>query len=163
MSKIFISYSHDGEDHAARVLQLAQQMRHDGLDCSIDQFVQGGPMEGWPRWMQRQIEEAQFVIVICTETYKKRFDGKEQPGRGRGADWEGVLVLQQLYESQSLNEKFIPVFFDNEKDENIPLPLKPYTFYRLPGDSERLYRMLTSQPKVIPEPLGSIRTLPSNP
>jgi hypothetical protein len=65
MSKVFISYSHDSEDHAARVLHLAQQLRHDGLECGIDQFIQSGPREGWPRWMQRQIEEAQYVLVIC--------------------------------------------------------------------------------------------------
>ncbi len=163
MSKVFINYSHDSDEHAAKVLHLAQQLRHDGLECGIDQFVQGGPREGWPRWMQRQVEEARYVLVVCTETYKKRFEGKEQPGRGRGADWEGVLVLQQLYESQSLNEKFIPVLFDNAVDEDIPLPLRPYTYYRLPRDRERLYRHLTAQPKVVPEPLGTIRILSPDP
>jgi len=45
---VFVSYSHDSESHAARVLELAQRLRADGIDCWIDQFEQG-PAEGFPR------------------------------------------------------------------------------------------------------------------
>jgi hypothetical protein len=163
MTKVFISYSHDSDDHVSKALHLAQQLRSDGLDCLIDQFVHGGPAEGWPRWMQRQVEESAFVLVICTETYKKRFEGKECPNQGMGADWEGILVLQQLYEAKSINETFVPVLFDGATENDIPLPLRPYTHYRLPRDNEALYRYLTAQPKVLPTDLGNVRRLPLDP
>jgi SEFIR domain-containing protein len=163
MAKVFISYSNESVEHAAKVLHLAQWLRDEGLECEIDQLLPTGPRGGWPRWMQRQVEEANYVLVVCTETYKRRFEGKEQPEYGSGADWEGILVLQQLYESHSLNDKFIPVLFENAVADNIPLPLRPYTHYQVPRDSERLYRHLTGQPKVVPRPVGTIRPLPPDP
>jgi SEFIR domain-containing protein len=48
--KVFISYSHDSEEHAARVLRLANDLRRDGIEASIDQYITAPP-EGWPRWM----------------------------------------------------------------------------------------------------------------
>ena len=162
-TKVFISYSHDSDAHRDLVLQLAQQLRSDGLDCQIDQFLLGGPAEGWPRWMQRQVEEADFVLVVCTATCKRRIEGKEQPGKGKGADWEGMLAIQELYEARSLNEKFIPVLFDGATDDDIPLPLKPYTYYRLPAGYDDLYRYLTKQPDVVAGPIGQKRVLPQRP
>jgi len=162
-SKVFITYSHDSEEHKTAVLKLAQQLRDDGLDCQIDQFHLGGPTEGWPRWMQRSVEEADFVLVVCTETYKRRFDGKEQPGKGKGADWEGILVLQQLYDARSINEKFLPVLLSGADEEVIPLPLKPFTYHRLPDCYEKLYRCLTGQPYVLPKPIGIKKELPPHP
>lgn len=163
MTKVFVSYSHDSDAHASKALHLAQQLRSDGLDCSIDQFVHGGPAEGWPRWMQRRIEESDFVLVICTDIYKKRFDGKDHPSQGWGADWEGILVMQQMYEAKSINEKFVPVLFEGATENDIPLPLRPYTHYKLPRGNEALYRYLTTQPKVVPIDLGNVRRFPPDP
>jgi hypothetical protein len=44
---VFISYSHDSEDHAGKVLKLATQLRRDGLDAWIDQD-EPAPAQGWP-------------------------------------------------------------------------------------------------------------------
>jgi len=161
--RVFLSYSHDSHSHRKEALDLAQRLRREGVDCQIDQFLLGGPSEGWPRWTQRQVEEVDFVLVVCTETYKRRFDGREQPGTGKGADWEGILVLQQLYDVRSINEKFIPVIFDGAEEEDIPLPLKPYTHYRIPGRYDDLHRFLTEQPKVVPGPVGEKKVMPPDP
>ena len=45
--KVFISYSHDDEQHEQRVLQLASRLRNDGVDAEIDQY-EDAPKEGWP-------------------------------------------------------------------------------------------------------------------
>ncbi len=37
--KLFISYSHDSEKHADRVLALADQLIDDGIDCVLDQYI----------------------------------------------------------------------------------------------------------------------------
>lgn len=34
--RVFISYSHDSVEHKAFVLQLANRLRADGLDCQLD-------------------------------------------------------------------------------------------------------------------------------
>ena len=81
--KVLISYSHDSPKHEQRVLELANRFRADGIDCIIDQYVVVPP-EGWPRWMDKQIRDSDFVVMVCTETYYQRVMGEEQPGKGSG-------------------------------------------------------------------------------
>ena len=47
--------------------------------------------------MLHQITQADFVLVICTETYARRFDGIEEPGTGSGVTLEGHLIIQELH------------------------------------------------------------------
>ena len=81
--KVFISYSHDSQEHEDRVLALANRLRADGVDALIDQY-NPTPPEGWPMWMEDQIRNANFVILICTEIYLRRAERQEKPGKGRG-------------------------------------------------------------------------------
>ena len=153
--KVFISYSHDSTDHQAHVLALSNRLRTDGFDCSIDQY-EVSPNEGWPRWMSRQIREADFVLVVCTETYLRRFNGDEAPGVGQGVRWESMLTLQDLYDNASLNEKFVPVFFESVHVACIPNELGGATRVHLDGDSgyEQLLRRLLNIPPAEKPPLG---------
>ncbi|MCU0537361.1 MAG: toll/interleukin-1 receptor domain-containing protein [Hydrococcus sp. Prado102] len=72
--KVFISYSHDSQTHKDRVLDMANRLRSEGVDCQIDQY-EFFPSEGWPRWMMNQLDWAEFVLVVCTEQYERRFRG----------------------------------------------------------------------------------------
>ena len=36
--RVFISYSHDSEAQAERVLALADRLNAEGLDCELDQY-----------------------------------------------------------------------------------------------------------------------------
>ena len=62
MPRIFLSYSHDSTAHAERVLELCDRLCADGLDAWIDQY-EPAPSEGWPLWMERQVELADRVLV----------------------------------------------------------------------------------------------------
>src|ERR1700752_2701894 len=90
--RVFISYSHDSLEHARRVMGLAERLRKDGVDAQLDQYMAGTPARGWPRWMEDQLDAAQFVLVICTEIYQRRFLGREKTHKGEGAAFEGNLV-----------------------------------------------------------------------
>src|SRR5690242_14408022 len=103
--KVLFSYSHDSPEHKKRVLALAERLRTDGVEAQLDQYVAGTPTEGWPRWMLNQLDWADFVLVICTETYYRRFRGSEKLGKGRGADWEGNLITLDLYQAKSRTTK----------------------------------------------------------
>src|SRR5947208_851989 len=107
-TRVFISYSHDSEDHRSAVLALADRLRGDGVDCRIDRYVPFPP-EGWPQWMLAHIEQSNFVLVICTATYARRISGGEAPGHGLGAAWEGQLITQSIYEDGGRNSRFVPV------------------------------------------------------
>ncbi len=53
--KVFISYSHDSEAHKARVLALADRLRHaGGVEAIIDRYVEPFPQVGWPTWCWQQ-------------------------------------------------------------------------------------------------------------
>ena len=93
---VFISYSHDTPAHVERVQFLAAQLKEGDVHCEID-TSQISPPQGWPLWMQEQIERSDFVIVVCTATYAGRFTGRETlPGRGKGVRWEGLLISASL-------------------------------------------------------------------
>jgi tetratricopeptide (TPR) repeat protein len=159
--KVFLSYSHDSAAHALRIRNLSDRLRRDGIDCTIDQY-EPAPPEGWPRWMGRQIEEADFVLLACTETYARRAAGKERPGAGHGVIFESVLLVQDLYEVGMRNERFIPILFDGLDTANIPKPLRGYTFYRVDQEEgyEELLRHLTAQPRVVKPAVGTAPSLP---
>ena len=158
--KVFISYAQESSEHKQRVLEVAQRLRGDQVDCTIDQFVNGSPSEGWPLWMERQVQQADFVLVVCTPTYLRRYEAVEQAGKGLGATWEAILTRQELYEGQADNRKFIPVVFESGTTDRIPKPLRPYTYYKLSERYDELLRHLTQQPATVPQPLGRRRILP---
>ena len=162
-AKIFISYSHDSTRHSQWVLDLSNHLRNEGLDCQLDQYINGFPPEGWQRWMEKQIEQADFVLIVCTPLYLQRYKGESfGTGFGRGVNFEGVVISQALYDSYYHNTKFIPVIPQNGSYDNIPLPLKSYSIYQLMDEYQNLYRVLTAQPASAAPDIGQQQKLPTN-
>ena len=159
--EVFISYSHDSPEHESRVLKLADRLRADGIDAIIDQY-QTVPPEGWQLWMEKQIRDAKFVLLVCTETFLRRVMKEEMLGKGLGVMWESTIIYSYIYDSGVINEKFIPVFFVHSDMQFIPRPLQPTTYYNVSGENgyDLLYRRLTGQPTTPAGPLGLRRTLP---
>ncbi|MDV6347941.1 toll/interleukin-1 receptor domain-containing protein [Nitrosomonas sp. Is35] len=158
-ARVFISYSHDSDTHRAFVHNLANDLRRDGLDCQIDQYVNGFPPEGWQRWMENQIEQADFVLIVCTPLYLQRYRGIDPDG-GRGVNFEGVVISQTLYDHYYRNTKFIPVIPERGSLSDVPLPLKGFTTYKLPQDYTALYRLLTDQHATPAPEIGGMIYLP---
>jgi hypothetical protein len=158
--KVFISYSHDSETHLKLVLALSDHLRSDGVDCHIDQY-EASPPEGWPRWCDKQVRDADFVLVACTGIYLRRFQGEEETGKGLGVIWEGHIITQELYNAQMRNRKFLPIMFASEDEMFIPTPLQGATHYQLPEHYDDLYRRLTNQPLIAKPPLGTMKSMPS--
>jgi hypothetical protein len=158
--RVFISYSHDSQAYIDRVLEIADRLRLDGIDANIDQYEESPP-EGWQRWMLNQAEESDFVLIACTEEYDLRFRGKDKIGKGKDSTWEGGVIIQELYDTQGQNSKFIPIIFNPEDANFIPSPLRSTTSYRLQNDDgyELLYRRLTNQPQNRKPQLGKLQTL----
>jgi hypothetical protein len=159
---VFISYSHDSDEHRERVLGLSERLRKDGIETLLDQYVDGTPTEGWPRWMLNQLDAADFVLVVCTETYYRRFRGHEVAGKGKGVDWEGALITSELYEARSRSLKFLPLFLSVVAADCVPEPLRSGTHYALTSEDayQRLYDFLLQQGGVEPGPVGTLKTKP---
>lgn len=161
-ARVFISYSHDTLEHQERVLALADRLRAHGVEAEIDQY-NAPPPEGWPLWYERQIEAADFVLIVCTDSYYHAISGKEERGKGTSAVWEARLLRQLLYDAGAISGKLVPVLFSDASPENIPLPLKGSSWYVVDTASgyESLYRRLTTQPRVLRPALGKIPPLPT--
>ena len=165
--KVFISYSWDSDKHKDDVLKLADRLRNDGIDCNIDQY-EVSPPEGLQHWMRNQIEQSDFVLAICTEQYKRRFQGKAEQGTGKGVAWEGAIISQLIYDRVT-NTQFIPVIFSPQANSHIPTELRRFNHYLLDTENlnldnnkeyENLYRHLTNQPLNKKPKLGKLRSMP---
>ncbi|OQX13491.1 MAG: hypothetical protein BWK73_11960 [Thiothrix lacustris] len=146
MTNVFISYSHDSDAHRERVLALSNRLRADGIDCDIDQY-NPAPEQGWPRWMMQGIQQADYVLLVCTETYCKRLELEEEKGKGLGVKWEGSLIFNILYRNETFNTKFIPLVFDAENKAHIPDILFGYDYHDLsqPRGYDSLYRHIRGE------------------
>jgi hypothetical protein len=135
----------------------------------LDQYVHPAPEEGWPRWMESQIDEADFVIMVCAERYHRRVMGKELSGEGLGIRWEGSLIYNRIYKDKPSGSRFIPVLLEGGEPAHIPNPVQGHSCYCIgaldvsdPG-YEGLYRHLTGQEPTPPPELGEIQILPPHP
>jgi TIR domain len=158
--RVFVSYSHDSQVHRENVADFVQELRRQGIDAQVDQFVESTPPLSWPAWMTDQIEDADFVLLVITETYVRRFRGREEPGRGLGVRWEGAIITGELYSDIHDRVKFIPVIVSPTDARLIRPPLSLTTWYVIgtPGnrDLAPLLRHLRGEPALIPEPLGTV-------
>lgn len=158
MTKIFISYSWDSKEHKNWVADLSAQLGKQGLTCVTDHILP--PSEGWTRWMLKNIKDADYVLVVCTPMYLKRFDGEDIEG-GRGVTFEGAIISQTIYDAHCKNKKFIAVHPKSGSFDDIPLILKAFGGYQLPDQYHDLYRVLTKQPEYTFSPVGKIEQLDS--
>jgi SEFIR domain/NACHT domain len=153
--RVFISYTHDSPEHDQRILEFSKTLRTKGIDAQIDQYQQN-PEGGWPTWMSKQLQQADFIIMVFTQTYKRRFDNAEEPGKGLGGVWEGAVIIKNdLYARHGWDKKFIPVIFDPSDQQFIPLEFQAPTRYELPRDLERLVDYVRGHNPNAAPPLGS--------
>jgi hypothetical protein len=168
--RVFISYSHDSAAHCDRVLVLAQQLRHDGIEAELDQFHQEELLQ-WPRWCEEQLrpEKSDFVLCICTVEYKRRVEGRVPANVGKGVFWEGTLIYNYLYDEKG-NARCLPVLLDKNA-QGIPSVLGGYTRFELDAFGlenpqspySKLYRLLTKQPSRLMTEVGAVQKLPPLP
>ncbi len=168
--RVLISYSQESDEHRARIRKLADQLRTHGIDAMIDQY-EPHPPEGWPDWMQRQIRQADFILMVFTETYRRRAIGEEQAGVGLGVAWEAKIIRNVIYNAGGSNSRFIPVVFDETHRKLVVEILSDVTSYTLDENKldatsndngyAKLYRHLTGQPHVVKPTLGRPLALPA--
>ncbi len=152
--RVFISYSHESPRHKENVLKLCNRLRSGGIDAWIDRY-ESPPPQGWPLWMEEQLEAADFVLIVITATWSQRAKGKTPKNVGMGVRWEGRLIRQLSYEASTL-DKFLPVYWGSGQEEYIPAFLRSGGRYDLdaPEGFDELYRRLRGQAEVLPPPLG---------
>lgn len=114
--KVFISYSHDTQDHKKWVLDLATRLRNSGIDAIIDQW-ELGPGDDLPHFMETNLAGADRVLMICTERYVE----KANSGSG-GVGFEKMIITSDLLSKIDSN-KVIPVV-KQDASNDVPTFLK---------------------------------------
>lgn len=132
---------------------LSNRLREGGIDCYIDQYVNGSPPEGWQRWIETQVAHADFVLLVCTENYLKYYRELGAYSK-RKLDFEGAIISQVLYDLYFSSTKFIAVIPESGSIDHVPLPFKGSSVYKLVSDYDSLYRIITGQPKTVVPSIG---------
>jgi len=131
--RIFISYSHDSAEHKSWVLNFATTLRNRGVDAILDQWDLK-PGDDLPHFMETEIAQCDYVIMICTETYVK----KANAGEG-GVGYEKMIISSSLLSKIDSNI-IIPVVRQSST-AIIPTFLKSKIYINFSIDSEIEYSL----------------------
>jgi len=159
MGKVLISYSHDPQEQCSLVLAFSNLLREYGIDAVLDQY-EVSPKEGWFKWMDRQIREADFIIMVCTENYREH--AYRSPGAnggwngGKGVYFEYQLICNNIYSGKKTIDQLLPVLFDANNKKDVPTAVEGFDLYCLykEKDAAALYKRLENQPTSLKPGLG---------
>jgi len=163
---VFVSYTHDSDDHKALVLEFATFMRACGIDADLDQWFTDRRRD-WYTWMIDLAKRADFIIVVASPVYRQVGDGEVSSHENRGSQSEASLLREMLHRDRDTwVPKLLPVILPGGAPDDIPLFLQPYTadHYQVTEFTEMgalaLLRVLTAQPERLRPPLGRMPVLP---
>lgn len=114
MLKVFISYSWESEEHRAWVKAFADHLLADGIEAIVDQYDLGLG-DRLPQFMEESVTSADYVLIVCTPTYKAKADA-----RVGGVGYEGHIISDELYSKRN-EQKFIPVLRGGTFTECVPV------------------------------------------
>ena len=152
-SQVFISYSHDNNEHKNWVLQLATRLRHNGVDVILDQWnLKLG--QDLASFMEKGLSESQRVLCVCSEIYVQKANK-----RTSGVGYEKQIMTAELMENLN-TDWIIPIIKNNDSSNKVPLFLKGRLYISFENDIlheskyEELLRDLLSEPVLPIPPLG---------
>lgn len=164
--RVFVSYTHDSDQHKALVLEFATFLRACGIDAELDQWSTDRRRD-WYTWMIDLAKRADFIIVVASPTYRRVGDGDVAPAENRGSQSEVSLLREFLHrDRETWARKLLPVILPGRIPDDIPMFLQPYTADHYPvtefteAGVEDLLRMLTAQTAHPRPPLGPAVVLP---
>ncbi|MFC4932452.1 toll/interleukin-1 receptor domain-containing protein [Massilia sp. GCM10023247] len=150
---VFISYSHDSQEHKQWVLDLATRLRSSGVDAILDQWDLG-PGSDLPHFMEQSLARASRVLMICTERYVEKANGSKG-----GVGYEKMIVTGDLLKSIDSN-RVIPIV-RQAGTVHLPTFLASKFYIDLSTDDlfesgmDQLLRALLNAPLFVKPPLGA--------
>ena len=151
--KVFISYSWESKEHSDWVKSLADKLLADGIEAIIDSY-DVSPGDRLPKFMESSIRDSDYVIIICTEEYKRKANNRE-----KGVGYESHIISAELYNNHN-DRKFIPVIRQGDFNSALPTYLDGKLAIDLRGNpfNEDSYKdLIASIFKVKKQPKVGIR------
>ena len=113
--KLFVSYSHDDDEHMAWVKKFVEDLRSEGFEVEYDQDNKLGA--SWTRFMTKGIAKNERVLVIGTPEYAKR--SKKSSG---GTAFETSIIDINLLHNLD-TDKFVSILRKGTYDKSFPILL----------------------------------------
>ena len=126
--KVFISYSHDSQQHKKWVMDFAVRLRNSGVDAILDQW-ELQPGDDLTHFMETNLASADRVLMVCTDFYVE----KANSGVG-GVGYEKMIVTSDLLKSIDSN-KVIPII-RQAGSKKVPTFLRTKLFIDFSRDDE---------------------------
>lgn len=129
--KTFISYAWTSEDHKAWVRSLAERLRDDGIDATLDQWDLK-PGHDAIAFMEQIVTDTQVkkVIIICDRAYVSKSNSRKG-----GVGTEAQIISPEIY-AKADQDKFVVVSVERD---DVGEPCRP-AFYKsriaIPMDEE---------------------------
>lgn len=150
---VFISYSHDNDEHKDWVLQLATRLRSNGVNVILDRWnlKLGSDLASF---MEKGLSKSQRIVSICSSAYVK----KANEGKG-GAGYEKQIMTAEFINDQNTNW-VIPLIRNNPENRKTPTFLggRMYISFEEPikyeTNYEELLRDLLDEPTLPIPPIG---------
>lgn len=155
--KIFISYSWGMAEHQERVRELGTRLMEDGIETILDQWsLKEGQDINF--FMETIVKDKTIdrVLIICDKNYASKADER----RG-GVGSETQILTPEIY-GKTQQEKFIPIVFERDAEDNAYLPifLKTRKYIDLSREEyyeeeyEKLVRNIYEAPEIKKPKLG---------
>ena len=113
---VFISYSWEDEEHKDWAMQLVDRLIADGVDAHIDRY-ELALGDRLPQFMEQEITNSDYVLIICTPSYKEKADNRKS-----GVGYEGHIISAELMGNHN-EKKFIPIIRKGGVRESFPIYL----------------------------------------
>jgi hypothetical protein len=154
--QVFISYSHDSDEHKNWIIQLATRLRSNGVDIILDAWNTklGSDLASF---MEQGLSNSQRVICVCSDNYLIKANG----GKG-GAGYEKQIMTSELVIDQNTNW-IIPLIVNNSSNKKTPtfLGARKYISFEEPKLYEAKYEELLRD--ILEEPVLPIPPIGQNP
>lgn len=107
--KVFLSYSHDSDEHKQKVRALADKLITDyEIEVIADCYEEDNPAGGLLTDFMQSSRQADRIICVLTPNYKLKAD----EGKG-GVGYESIIITDEIYRDIASN-RIIPIVLDSE-------------------------------------------------
>ncbi|KAJ8361022.1 hypothetical protein SKAU_G00175470 [Synaphobranchus kaupii] len=169
--KVFVCYSNrDGPKHLAVVQNFANFLQDFcGCEVALDLWEHLEMCkEGQMAWLSRRIEEAHFIITVCSKGMKyfvEKKNRRSKGGAGRGAGPGGpgggdlfvvavAMIAEKLRQARQSSpdlSRFMAVYFDYSRESDVPALLDLAPRFKLMDQLPLLFGRLHSRQLSLPE------------
>ena len=134
--KVFIVYhkdSHITEIQIEGLCDILNKLWAKGFVCDCDVLHRTEPGINWNNWTERMIEEADFVLLVCSpQLYGCLSQAKSSPLIHTAVAVISGAAIANLCSISTDSSKFIPVFLNQNVDRKfVPNSLKSHKVYEL--------------------------------